>query len=144
MEDLMLSYKEELEVMTEAQIREVCPTAFATTPSSEVSKHYTHIPTNRVIDDMSKLGWGVVDAKQVAARKKSTPGFQKHMITFRNPDVVVDALLPVGLASPAFHVKVLPFNIYKFPRWKKCISIPMWDVSFGLLKWFSYCRCRIW
>ena len=56
--------------MTEAQIKKVCPTAFSTTPSSEVSKHYTHIPTNRVIDDMSKLGWGVVDAKQVKARKK--------------------------------------------------------------------------
>ena len=90
MEDLILSYKEELEVMTEAQIREVCPTAFSTTPSSEVSKHYTHIPTNRVIDDMSKLGWGVVDVKQVKARKKSTQGFQKHMITFRNPDVIVE------------------------------------------------------
>jgi hypothetical protein len=90
MEDLILSYKEELEVMTEAQIKEVCPTAFSTTPSSEVSKHYTHIPTNRVIDDMDKLGWGVVDAKQVKARKKSTQGFQKHMITFRNPDVIVE------------------------------------------------------
>ena len=86
----MFNYKEELEVMTEAQIMKVCPTAFATTPSSEVSKHYTHIPTNRVIDDMDKLGWGVVDAKQVKARKKSTQGFQKHMITFRNPDVIVE------------------------------------------------------
>jgi hypothetical protein len=28
-----------------------------------------------------------------------------------NPEVVVDALTPVALAPPAFHVKVLPFNI---------------------------------
>ena len=33
------------------------------------------------------------------------------MFDVSNPDVVVDALLPVGLATPAFHVNVLPFNI---------------------------------
>ena len=33
------------------------------------------------------------------------------MFVVSNPDVVVDALLLVGLATPAFHVNVLPFNI---------------------------------
>ena len=76
--------------MTREQIQEVCPVAFTKTPSSEVSKHYTHIPTNRVIDDMEKLGWGVITAQQVAARKKDTKGFQKHMLVFRHPDLMVE------------------------------------------------------
>jgi hypothetical protein len=37
---------------------------------------------------MSQLGWGVVDAKQVKARKGQ--GFQKHLVVFRNPDVVIN------------------------------------------------------
>ena len=32
-------------------------------PSDEVSDKYTHIPTEKVIDDMQLLGWGVVEAK---------------------------------------------------------------------------------
>jgi len=90
MEDLMFSNDVNSEFMTREQIKEACPVAFAETPSSEVSKHYTHIPTDRVIDDMEKLGWGVIDAKQVSARKKATKGFQKHMLVFRHPDLMVE------------------------------------------------------
>jgi hypothetical protein len=36
------------------------------------------------------LGWGVVDAKEVKARKNSTKGFQKHLLVFRNDDVVIN------------------------------------------------------
>jgi hypothetical protein len=60
------------------------------TPSNEVTDKYTHIPTEKVIDDMELLGWKPVDAKQVKARTKSTKGFQKHMIVFRNNDVVIN------------------------------------------------------
>ena len=86
----MFDSKMDTGFMTREQIQEVCPVAFTETPSSEVSKHYTHIPTNRVIDDMEKLGWGVITAQQVAARKKDTKGFQKHMLVFRHPDLMVE------------------------------------------------------
>jgi hypothetical protein len=56
--------------------------------SSSTSKHYVHIPTEKVIDDMSSLGWGVVDAKQVKARKNQ--GYQKHMVVFGNDNLVVN------------------------------------------------------
>ena len=59
-------------------------------PSSEVSEKYTHIPTERVIDDMELLGWKPVDAKEVKARTQNTQGVQKHMIVFRNDDVVIN------------------------------------------------------
>ena len=40
------------------------------------------------IDDMRLLGWDVVDAKEVRARKGI--GFQKHLVVFRNPEVVIN------------------------------------------------------
>ena len=39
---------------------------------------------------MELLGWGVVDAKEVKARKEGTIGFQKHLVVFRNNDVVIN------------------------------------------------------
>ena len=78
------------EFLTKDVIRETAPSVFTKVGSSTTSKHYVHIPTEQVIDDMSSLGWGVVDAKQVNARKN--PGFQKHMIVFGNNDVVVNGV----------------------------------------------------
>ena len=76
--------------LSKENIKSLAPAVFAKTPSSEVSKHYTHIPTERVIDDMELLGWKPIEAKEVKARKKSTQGFQKHLLVFRNDDVVIN------------------------------------------------------
>ena len=76
--------------MSDEQIKEIAPAVFTQKPSSEVSKHYTHIPTTKVINDMRTLGWDVVDVKEVKARKAKTRGVQKHMVVFRNPDVVIN------------------------------------------------------
>jgi len=76
--------------MNDAEIRKVAPSVFTETPSNGVSKHYTHIPTTKVINDMRTLGWDVIDAKEVKARKSSTRGVQKHLVVFRNPEVVIN------------------------------------------------------
>ena len=76
------------EFLTKDEIRETAPSVFTKVASSTTSKHYVHISTEQVIDDMSSLGWNVVDAKQVNARKN--PGFQKHMVVFGNDDVIVN------------------------------------------------------
>ena len=69
MNDLMFNNDQKnTEFLTDEQIKTVCPVAFSEKASHEVSKHYTHIPTNRVIDDMRELGWGVIQAQQVAAQ----------------------------------------------------------------------------
>ena len=70
------------------QIKKQAPSVFTSTPSPDTSEKYTHIPTSVVIEDMEKLGWGVDDAKEVKARKGV--GFQKHLLVFRNPDVVIN------------------------------------------------------
>jgi hypothetical protein len=76
--------------LTNEQIKEKAPSVFTNSPSSEVSKHYTHIPTTKVIEDMRTLGWDVVDVQEVRARKNSTRGFQKHLVIFRNNDVIIN------------------------------------------------------
>ena len=67
------------EFLTKDQIREIAPSVFTQKADKRsTSKHYVHIPTEKVIDDMASLGWNVVDAKQVKARKNA--GYQKHMV----------------------------------------------------------------
>ena len=71
-----------------SEIKQRANSVFTETASPNVSDKFTHIPTHKVIEDMSELGWSVVDAKQVKARKGQ--GFQKHLVVFRNPDVVIN------------------------------------------------------
>jgi len=76
--------------LTTSEIKQRAKSIFTETAAPTVSNKFTHIPTNRVIEDMEQLGWGVVDAKEVKARKEGTKGFQKHLVVFRNPDVVIN------------------------------------------------------
>jgi len=70
------------------EIKQRANSIFTENAAPTVSSKFTHIPTHRVIEDMEQLGWGVVDAKQVKARKGQ--GYQKHLVVFRNPDVVIN------------------------------------------------------
>ena len=76
--------------LSKANIKSLAPSVFSEKPSGDVSSKYTHIPTERVIDDMELLGWKPIEAKEVKARKLSTKGFQKHLLVFRNDDVVIN------------------------------------------------------
>jgi hypothetical protein len=71
-----------------SEIKQRANSIFTETASPTVSDKFTHIPTHKVIEDMVQLGWSVVDAKQVKARKGQ--GYQKHLVVFRNPDVVIN------------------------------------------------------
>lgn len=74
--------------LTLDQVKEKCPTAFTMQASPETTtERYTHIPTSIVIEDLMKLGWQPTEAKQVKARKNI--GYQKHLITFTNPDIMI-------------------------------------------------------
>ena len=83
----MLNYQSQ-EFKSLEELKETTPSIFTKNGSSNTSKKYTHIPTDTVVKDLELLGWGVVDAKEVKARKNV--GFQKHLIVFRNPDVVIN------------------------------------------------------
>ena len=78
------------QALTDSDIETICPVAFKEKMTkSEIknlglSKHYSFVPTSRVINDLRTMGWNPVDAVQVKARKQSTNGYQKHMVTFEN------------------------------------------------------------
>ena len=84
------------QALNDNDIKAICPVAFKETMSPleieklGLSKHYSFVPTSNVINDLRSMGWDCVDAVQVKARKKSTSGYQKHMITFEHPKYKVE------------------------------------------------------
>lgn len=84
----MLNITASKSFMTKQEIKKAAPSVFSTTHASNVSEKYTHIPTSKVVEDMELLGWKVVDAKEVKARKDV--GHQKHLVVFRNEDIVIN------------------------------------------------------
>ena len=72
------------------EVRKRCPLAYVTVPTNpKVSDKYVQANTSTVIDDMAKLGWYPIDAKQKKARKNSSGIQSFHMIAFQNPNVKV-------------------------------------------------------
>ena len=76
--------------MSLEDIKNSAPSIFQTKQKANLSEHYVHIPTNKVIDDMIALGWKPCQAVEIKARKTSTKGYQRHMIKFFNPDIVIE------------------------------------------------------
>ena len=84
------------QALNDKELEYLCPVAFKSTMTQNeisklgLSKHYSFVPTMNVVNDLRALGYEVVDAKQVKARKKSTNGYQKHMLTFEHPKYKVE------------------------------------------------------
>ena len=84
------------QALNDKELEYLCPVAFKSTMTQKeisklgLSKHYSFVPTMNVVNDLRALGYEVVDAKQVKARKKSTNGYQKHMLTFEHPKYKVE------------------------------------------------------
>ena len=93
------------QALNDDEIKLLCPVAFkdkmtkAEINKLGLSKHYSFVPTMNVVNDLRALGYEVVDAKQVKARKKSTNGYQKHMITFEHPKYKLDQVKEVEIAD---------------------------------------------
>jgi len=77
------------EFIDKKEIKNLAKSIFTETGSPNVSEKYAHISTEKIIDDMALLGWGVVDAKEVKARKKDFIGYQKHLVVFRNNEIQI-------------------------------------------------------
>ena len=78
-----------MDFIDKSEIKNRANSIFTTTGSPSTSDKYAHISTEKIIDDMALLGWNVVDAKEVKARKKDTAGYQKHLVVFRNNDIQI-------------------------------------------------------
>lgn len=86
----MLNLKTLRPAASKEDLRNVCPTAFASQPSNHVSDKYVFVNTETVIDDLEKLGWFPVAAFMRKQRKAEAPSrFSRHMVVFQNPDVTI-------------------------------------------------------
>ena len=93
MADTMLSFSDNslsTNFLSMDDLRKACPAAFKTTPTNPgVSERYVHANTATVVEDLAKLGWYPVQAKQCRPKKNSKGIRSFHMIAFQNPDVKI-------------------------------------------------------
>jgi hypothetical protein len=68
-------------------IKAIAPSVFTTEKASHLSDKYVQTPTSRVVEDLMNLGWEVTKVQEVNSRKYK--GFQKHLVVFRNPDIMI-------------------------------------------------------
>jgi len=83
-----------MQTLTEQDLRQLVPAAYAEGPSSKASERYAFIPTYPLIDRIRHRGWEPVRAHQ---SKRTQDKFHAvHSITFRDPDqqVIVGDTLP--------------------------------------------------
>jgi hypothetical protein len=69
------------------QIKTIAPSVFTTDKAPHLTDKYIQTPTSRVVEDLMSMGWQVTKAQEVKARKGK--GFQKHMVVFRNPEIMI-------------------------------------------------------
>lgn len=93
MADTMLSFNDNslsTDFLSMDDLRKACPAAFKTTPTNPgVSERYVHANTATVVEDLAKLGWYPVQAKQCRPKKNSKGIRSFHMIALQNPDVKI-------------------------------------------------------
>lgn len=107
--------------LTNDDIRRVCPLAFKSGPTNpNVSDRYVQANTATVIDDLAKLGWYPVDAKQCRPKKNSSGIHSFHMIAFQNPDIKIYKTLHDGETVVDTYPRIIltnshdGFNSFKF------------------------------
>lgn len=86
----MISLFNEMNRMSMDEVKAACPYAFAEAPTNPgVSGKYIQANTETVIEDLGKLGWYPVVAKQCRAKKGSKGIRSFHMIGLQNDDVKI-------------------------------------------------------
>lgn len=91
--DTMISLANQMAPMTMDDVRTKCPYAFAEAPTNPgVSEKYTYANTETVINDMARLGWYPVEAKQCRHKKGSSGIRSFHMIVMESNDVKTNIL----------------------------------------------------
>lgn len=102
-------------------LRRLCPMALHVTPTNPgVSDRYVHANTMTVVEDLAKLGWYPVQAKQCRNKKNSSGIRSFHMIALQNPDVKITKTLDNGEKVVDTYPRIIltnshdGFNSFKF------------------------------
>lgn len=93
MADTMISFADNslsTSFLSKEELLAACPHAFRSEPTNpNVSDKYVQANTMTVIDDLAKLGWLPVQAKQCRAKKNSSGVRSFHMIALQNPNIKI-------------------------------------------------------
>lgn len=107
--------------MTMDELRQACPLAFKESVTNpNVSDRYVHATTATVIEDLGKLGWKPVQAKQCRPKRNSRGIRSFHMIALQNPDVKIVKTNDDGTETVDTYPRIIltnshdGFNSFKF------------------------------
>ena len=78
--------------LSDADLREVAPSAFAVTPWQGQSSRYTFVPTSAIIAGMRDAGFFPYNAIQSRSRIPGKADFTRHMLRFRPENVSLTQL----------------------------------------------------
>lgn len=78
-----------ISILSNDAIIEMAPAAGAIEPIAGVSARYSFVPTVTAIDLLRDVGWQPISASQSGVRKSERAGYQKHLIRFAQPDLIM-------------------------------------------------------
>lgn len=124
MEDTMIRFTDNAlatSFLTKEELQKQCPMAFKELPTNpNVSGRYVQANTATVIDDLAKLGWYPVQAKQCRNKKNSSGIRSFHMVAFQNPDIKITKTNDDGSSVVDTYPRIIltnshdGFNSFKF------------------------------
>lgn len=107
--------------LTKEDIERICPKATYVEPTNpKLSNKYVQAHTMTVVEDLEKLGWYPVQAKQCRDKKNSSGIHSFHMIALQNPDVKITKTLDNGEKIVDAYPRIIltnshdGFNSFKF------------------------------
>lgn len=107
--------------LTKEELQKQCPMAFKELPTNpNVSGRYVQANTSTVINDLAKLGWYPVEAKQCRNKKNSSGIRSFHMVAFQNPDIKITKTNDDGSSVVDTYPRIIltnshdGFNSFKF------------------------------
>lgn len=78
-----------ISILSNDDIIEMAPAAGAWEPMEGVSSRYSFVPTVKAINLLRDVGWQPIYATQSGVRKQAREGYQKHLIRFAQPDLIM-------------------------------------------------------
>lgn len=111
----MILRNNNLDVISNDQLRKFSPAIFAKEPRSDVSQRYGFMPTYRVLEHMHKAGFAPVEVRNYQRRDPEAFRATKHMIRFRQTGQLsartVDDLVPQVVLLNS-HDRSSPYQLY--------------------------------
>ena len=81
--------------LSKDELREIAPSIFSTKPSPEVSKKYSHIPTDKLIDDMGNNNGTIIGKiEQILLSNKELKDTFCSLDTFQKSYISASFLTP--------------------------------------------------